>query len=110
VLKELRQGADVLALLAAEPGAATLKLLPDSLDGLYALAYGLVAASTDAERLARAMAIAGQLTEFRGPQPLPLAEVQTLIVELLAQRALLQGLEQALLQSPAYQRYAAGRG
>jgi hypothetical protein len=110
VLKELRQGADVLALLAAEPGAATLKLLPGSLDGLYALAYGLVAASTDAERLARAMAIAGQLTEYRGPQPLPLAEVQTLIVELLAQRALLQGLEQALLQSPAYQRYAAGRG
>ena len=110
VLKELRSGADVLALLAAEAGAATLKLLPASLDGLYALAYGLVAACTDGERLTRAMAIAGQLPELRGPVPLPLAEVQTLVVELLAQRALQQGLEQALLQSPAYQRYAAGRG
>jgi hypothetical protein len=110
VLKELRSGADVLALLAAEPGAATLKLLPTSLDGLYALAYGLVAACTDGERLARAMAIAGQLPEHRGPVPLPLAEVQTLIVELLAQHALQRGLEQALLQSPAYQRYAAARG
>ncbi len=110
VLRELRSGADVLALLAAEPGTATLKLLPTSLDGLYALAYGLVAACTDGERLTRAMAIAGQLPELRGPVPLPLAEVQTLVVELLAQRALQQGLEQALLQSPAYQRYAASRG
>ncbi len=110
VLKELRSGADVLALLAAEPGAATLKLLPSTLDGLYALAYGLVAACTEPERLARAMAIAGQLPEVRGAVPLPLAEVQTLIVELLAQRALQLGFEQALLESPAYQRYAQSRG
>lgn len=110
VLKELRSGADVLALLAAEPGAATLKLLPTTLDGLYALAYGLVAACTEPERLARAMAIAEQLPAVRGAVPLPLAEVQTLIVELLAQRALQLGFEQALLESPAYQRYAASRG
>jgi hypothetical protein len=109
VLKELRSGADVLALLAAEPGAATLKLLPTTLDGLYALAYGLVAACTEPERVARAMAIVEQLPSVRGAVPLPLAEVQTLIVELLAQRALQLGLEQALLQSPAYQRYAASR-
>ena len=109
VLKELRAGADVLALLAAEPGAATLALLPRTLDGLYALAYGLVAAATDEERLPRAMAIAAQLPELRAPQPLPLAEVQTLVVELLAERALRLGLEQALLASPEYLRYSQAR-
>jgi hypothetical protein len=55
------------------------------------------------------MAIAAQLPELRAPQPLPLAEVQTLIVELLAQRALQLGFEAALLESPAYQRYAQAR-
>jgi hypothetical protein len=109
VLKELRQGADVLALLAAEPGAATLKRMPTTLDGLYALSYGLVAVASDSERLARAMAITGQLRDIRAPTALPLAEVQTLTVELLAQRALQAGLEEALLGSPAYQRYQAER-
>ena len=54
VLKELRAGADVLQLLAAAPGASTLTLLPTTLDGLYRMVYGLIAACTDKERYARA--------------------------------------------------------
>ncbi len=54
VLKELRAGADVLQLLAAAPGASTLALLPTTLDGLYRMVYGLIAACTDKERYARA--------------------------------------------------------
>jgi len=54
VLKELRAGAGVLQLLAAAPGASTLALLPTTLDGLYRMVYGLIAACTDKERYARA--------------------------------------------------------
>ncbi len=110
VLKELRAGADVLRVLAAEPGAATLALLPTSLDGLYGLVYGLLAACTDDARYARTLQIVEQLPQIRGAVPLPLAEVQTLTVELLAQKALETGFESALLDSPAYQRYLAARG
>jgi ATPase family associated with various cellular activities (AAA) len=110
VLKELRAGADVLKVLAAEPGAATLALLPTSLDGLYGLVYGLLAVCNDDARYARALQVVEQLPQIRGTTPLPLAEVQTLSVELLAQKALESGHEAALLNSPAYQRYSAGRG
>jgi hypothetical protein len=110
VLKELRAGADVLQLLAAEPGAATLALLPTTLDGLYGLVYGLLAACTQPARYARTLQIIEQLPQVRGAVPLPLAEVQTLSMELLAQKALETGYEAALLDSPAYQRYRASRG
>jgi MoxR-like ATPase len=110
VLRELRAGADVLQLLAATPGAATLALLPTTLDGLHGLVYGLVAACTEHARYVRALEIVEQLPQTRGVVPLPLAEVQTLAVELLAQRALQQGAEAALLDSPAYQRYRQQRG
>lgn len=109
VLRELRAGADVLALLAAAPGAATLALLPTTLDGLYGLVYGLLAACTEPERYARALAIVEQLAQVRGARPLPLAEVQTLAMELIAQRALEHGAELALLDSPAYQRWRDAR-
>jgi len=109
VLRELRAGADVLALLAATPGAATLALLPATLDGLYGLVYGLLAACDSAPRYGRALEIVEQLPQVRGAAPLPLAEVQTLAVELLAAQALATGQEQALLDSPAYQRYAQAR-
>jgi hypothetical protein len=62
-----------------------------------------------AATLARALEILGQLPELRAATPLPLAEVQTLAMELLFERALSRGLEGAVLASPAYQRYAAGR-
>lgn len=109
VLREIQAGVDVLRLLAARPGAETLALLPRSLDALYGMVYGLVAACTDAPTLTRALEVVGQLSEARGPVPLPLAEAQTLAMELLLQRALQQSLEAALYDSAAYRRYAGAR-
>ena len=110
VLRELQAGADVVALLAARPGPETAALLPRTLDGLYALVYGLLAAASDADRLARALQIVGQWGDIRGAQPLPLRETQTLAVELLAQKALEQGLEAVIFDSPDYRRYLEQRG
>jgi hypothetical protein len=109
VLRELQAGADVLKLLAAKPGADTLALLPKTLDGLYGLVYGLLAACTDAPTLLRAIEIVEQLPEVRGAVPLPLAEAQTLAMELLLQKALASGLEAAVFDSAAYRRYAERR-
>jgi hypothetical protein len=109
VLREIQAGVDVLRLLAARPGAETLALLPRSLDALYGMVYGLVAACTDAPTLTRALEVVEQLPEARGPVPLPLAEAQTLAMELLLQRALQQSLEAALYDSAAYRRYAGAR-
>jgi len=109
VLRELQAGADVIKLLAARAGADTLALLPQTLDGLYGLVYGLLAACTSASTVTRALEIIEQLPDIRGPVPLPLREAQTLAMELLLQRALEQGLEAAVLDSPAYGRYAQGR-
>ncbi|MFN9941883.1 MAG: hypothetical protein ACK56I_20650, partial [bacterium] len=99
VLRELQAGADVLALLAAEPGAATAALLPRTLEGLYGLVYGLLGAATSDAAMARALAILGQLEDIRAGQPRPQREVRTLAVELLAQRALASGLERARRQA-----------
>jgi hypothetical protein len=109
VLRELQAGADVVALLAAQPGPATAALLPRTLDGLYGLVYGLLAAAREAPALARAMEIVEQLPDIRGEVPLPIREVQTLAMELLAQKALEAGQESVMLDSPAYRRYAARR-
>jgi hypothetical protein len=109
VLRELQAGADVLQLLAARPGPDTVALLPRTLDGLHGLVYGLLAAAREAPALARALEIVGQLPEICGATPLPLREVQTLAMELLAQQALASGQESVMLDSAAYQRYAAGR-
>jgi hypothetical protein len=109
VLREIRAGTDVLRLLAARPGPDTVALLPTSLDGLHGLVYGLLAACSEAPRVARALEIVEQLAELRAPAPLPIREVQTLAVELLARKALADGFETALLDSPAYRRYSAQR-
>ena len=109
VLRELQAGANVLQLLAARPGADTLALLPRTLDGLYGMVYGLLAAATDAPALARALEILAQLPEIRGHVPLPLREAQTLAMELLLQKALERGLATTVLDSPAYRRYAQQR-
>ena len=105
VLRELQSGADVVKLMAARPGPETAALLPGTLDGLYGLVYGLLAAATDSPRLGRVLEIVEQLPELRAAQPLPIREVQTLAMELLMQRALERGLELAVLDSPAYRRY-----
>ncbi len=71
--------------------------------------YGLLAAATDADRMARALEIVEQFPDLRGATPLPAREAQTLAMELLMQKALERGLETAILDSPAYARYAAQR-
>jgi len=109
VLREIQAGTDVVRLLAAERGPATAALLPRSLDGLYGMIYGLMAASTDEARLARALEIIEQLPDTRGDAPLPIREAQTLAMELLMQKALGAGLEAAILDSPAYRRYTEQR-
>ena len=97
VLRELQSAVDVLRLLAARPGAETLALLPRTLDGLYGMTYGLLAACHDAATLARALEVLEQLPELRAP--LPLREAQTLATELLLQKALTQGWDTGLLDS-----------
>ncbi len=110
VLRELQAGADVLKLLAARRGDETTALLSRTLDGLYGMVYGLLAACTEAATLTRALEILEQLPELRAPTALPLREAQTLAMELLLQKALENSMEAAVLDSPAYQRYAAARG
>ena len=109
VLRELQAAVDVLRLLACRPGEETAALLPKTLDGLYGMVYGLLAACTDDSTLARALQIVEQLPDLRSPQPLPVREAQTLAMELLLQKALERGLEATVLDSPSYKRYAEQR-
>ncbi len=109
VLREIQAGADVMRLLAARAGPETVALLPQTLDSLYGMLYGLLAACHDAPTLARGLEIIEQLPEATGPQPMPLREAQTLAMELMIKKALESGLEATALDSPAYQRYAERR-
>lgn len=109
VLRELQSATDVVRLLAAKPGAETVALLPRTLDALYGMVYGLLAAVRDAPTLARALEIVDQLPELRSDGPLPVREAQTLAMELLLRQALEAGLETTVLDSPAYRRYTEQR-
>jgi len=109
VLKEIQAGVDVVALLAAASGEETAALLPRTLDGLYGMVYALLAAATDEDRMARALAIIEQLPDAQGREALPIRESQTLAMELLLQKALERGLEGTVLDSAAYRRYAEQR-
>jgi AAA domain (dynein-related subfamily) len=106
VLREIQAAVDVIRLLAARPGEATTALLPRTLDGLYGMLYGLLAAADDAPTMARAMEVVEQLPDIRADATLPVREAQTLAMELLMQKALERGLENTVLDSPAYGRYA----
>lgn len=111
VLREIQAGADVMRLLVSRPGAETAALLPKTLDGLYGLIYGLLAASgSDARAMGRALEIVEQFPDIQGEVPLPIREAQTLAMELLMQRALETGLEASILDSGAYRRYLDQRG
>ena len=106
VLREIQAGVDVVRLLSSRPGRETAALLPTSLDGLYGLIYGLLAACTDELRMARGLEIIEQLPDIRAGGALPIREAQTLAMELMMQRALETGLEAAILDSSAYRRYS----
>jgi MoxR-like ATPase len=109
VLRELRASTDVLQLMKSRRGKETLALLPRTLDGLYGMIYGLLAVLTDAQTVTRALEIIEELPEIESTARLPLYEAQTLAMELLMQKALGSGLEAAILESPAYRRYAEQR-
>jgi MoxR-like ATPase len=109
VLRELQAAVDVMRLLAARPGDETAVLLPRTLDGLYGMVYGLLAASSDSAALARALEIVEQLPDTRAENALPLREAQTLAMELLMQRALEGGLEATVIDSASYRRYSERR-
>ncbi len=109
VLRELQAAVDVMRLLAAKRGEETAALLPRTLDGLYGMVYGLLAASSDSEALARALEIVEQLPDARAETALPLREAQTLAMELLMQRALESGLEATVIDSASYRRYSERR-
>jgi hypothetical protein len=109
VLREIQAGTDVLRLLASRPGPETAALLPKTLDGLYGMIYGLLAASTDDSALGRALEIIEQFPDIQGEVPLPVREAQTLAMELLMQKALETGLEATVLDSASYRRYVEQR-
>jgi hypothetical protein len=73
------------------------------------MVYGLLAASSSEAALARALEIIEQLPDIRGDVALPIRETQTLAMELLMQKALKEGLEATIMDSPSYQRYASHR-
>ncbi len=109
VLRELEASVDVTRLLAAAPGPETAELLPRSLDSLYGLIYGLVAAAREPQPMRRSLEIVDQFTDLDPASALPVREAQTLSMELLFRRGLNDGLENEILESPAYQRYIAER-
>jgi MoxR-like ATPase len=109
VLREIQAAVDVLRLLASRPGDETAALLPQTLDGLYGMLYGLLAACVDETTVTRALESIEQLPDARPTVPLPVRESQTLAMELLMQKALEGGLEAAILDSPAYRRYVERR-
>jgi hypothetical protein len=109
VLREIQAGVDVVRLLASARGAETAALLPKTLDGLYGMIYGLLAASVDEASLTRVLEIIEQLPDIRSAVALPVREAQTLAMELLMQKALEDGLEAAILDSASYRRYTEQR-
>jgi hypothetical protein len=109
VLRELQAGADVVKLLEARRGPETAALLPRSLDALYGMTYALLSTADESARLVRALEIVEQLPDIRADVALPVREVQTLAMELLFQKALENGLEATVLESPVYGRYVAQR-
>ncbi len=109
VLRELQASVDVVHLLECRPGKETAERLPASLDGLYGMIYGLLAAINNERTVRRALEIIEQLPDSPGPATLPIRETQTLAMELILQKALELELEAEVLGSAAYQRYAERR-
>jgi hypothetical protein len=103
-IREIQAGSNVLELLEARPGEATAALLPGTLDGLYGLVYGLASAATERHRIQRVLEIVEQFTDM--PGTLPVRESQTLAMELILKRALENGFDEAVINSPEWHRYS----
>jgi ATPase family associated with various cellular activities (AAA) len=80
------------------------KVVPTTINGLYGMAYALVA-SVNAENLSKIMKVVDALNELRGSSHdgLPMADIQTLAGTLVLERALKLGLDCG--DDPAFLRY-----
>lgn len=103
-IREIQAGSNVIALLDASSGNSTSALLPQSLDGLYGLVYALASSATERTRINRIIEIVEQFTDM--PGNLPTQESQTLAMELILRKALESGLEDEVINSPAWIRYS----
>jgi len=103
-IRDIQAGSNVSQLLDAEAGAVTKALLPQSLDALYGLVYGLASAATAKPRLLRILEIIDQFTDMENA--LPIRESQTLAMELVLKKALEEGIDDVILDSPAFLRYS----
>ncbi|MFP4274349.1 MAG: AAA family ATPase [Paracoccaceae bacterium] len=110
---EIAASLDVEALLAAAPKDRP-GLYPDTLHGLNALVYGLVALA-DAARLPAAIEVMDGIRHLPRTRKdevfsrLPLGELAAFGFEMLIRKALEDGLQEAFLASDTYAAYAAER-
>jgi len=113
IADEIAAGVRVDEMLAAAPGDRW-EMYPDSLHGLTALAYALVGAAED-DTIASVIAVMagiGQVHRHLGDpafRALPLAELCTHGFELLLEKALDRGWEDAFAASAEWRDYAAAR-
>ena len=113
IAEDIAATVQVTDMLAASP-RDRITLYPDTMHGLTALAYGLIAVA-DATTLPGVIDIMAELRSLPQlrPEPafarLPLAELCTYGFELLIQKALAQGWTDAFRASPAYAAYRAER-
>ncbi len=113
VADEIAASLDVDQMLSADR-TARWDLYPDSVNGLVALAYALVARSAP-ETIEGVIAIMAGIRDLarhrREPafDALPLAELCTFGFEILIRKALGDGLEEAFARSDAYRAYAGDR-
>ncbi|MBX2882612.1 MAG: AAA family ATPase [Granulosicoccus sp.] len=103
VIRDIQSGANVIELLEAEPGPATIALLPTNLDALYGLVFALSAAAAEQAKVQRVLEIVEQFTDL--PGQLPARESQTLAMELILKRTLESGTDDQVLNSPVWARY-----
>ena len=103
-IRDIQSGSNVTALLEASAGEATKALLPKNLDALYGLVYALAASAGMRAQVHRIIEIVEQFTDM--PGNLPTRESQTLAMELILKKSLESGIEDEVMNSPAWIRYS----
>ncbi|MFY9213068.1 MAG: MoxR family ATPase [Aestuariivita sp.] len=94
--------------LIATPRANRMPLYPDTMNGLVALIYGLVA-HAEAETLPDVIDAMADIRTLKSNSALPLSELTSFGFELLIRKALTSGLEEAFRGSASYAAYVQER-